>query len=80
MKQAHQQLVGWFESAHLETETDALGNLIGRPPRNKNAVRGPAVFMIGSHLDTVVDAGRFDGSLGVLLGLGTIEALAAVLR
>ena len=31
--------------------------------------------MIGSHLDTVPDAGKYDGVLGVLLGLAAVEAL-----
>ena len=52
---------------------DAAGNLIGRydglrPER--------AVLAIGSHLDTVPDAGKYDGVLGVLLGLAAVKALA----
>jgi allantoate deiminase len=45
---------------------DPLGNLIGR--------RGDGPFlMLGSHLDTVVDAGRYDGPLGVLIGIEAAE-------
>ena len=72
MQSAHQQLKGWMRSAAMESEVDAVGNMIGRYefPGNKS------VFLIGSHLDTVVNAGRFDGMLGVLLGLAAVEVLS----
>src|SRR3954471_8409471 len=57
----------WMEAAGLETRSDALGNLLGRR-------RAPALIM-GSHLDSVADAGRYDGILGVLVGLAVVEAL-----
>ena len=68
MKQAHAQLKIWMESAGLECRLDSVGNLIGR--RSHSASR---TLMIGSHLDTVINAGRFDGVLGVLLGLAVAE-------
>ena len=58
----------WMEAAGMETRSDALGNLAGRRGG------GPAL-MIGSHLDSVADAGRYDGILGVLVGLAVVEAL-----
>ena len=57
----------WMRAAGLETREDALGNLAGR--------RGEARLMIGSHLDSVADAGRYDGILGILIGLELAEAL-----
>ncbi len=69
MKSAHKQLESWMCDAGMEGELDAAGNLIGKSGNSK------PVFMIGSHLDTVVNAGRFDGMLGVLLGLGVAEVL-----
>ena len=75
MKLAHRQLAGWFENSQLEAVLDPVGNLIGRPRRNDDLDCQPDIFMIGSHLDTVINAGKFDGSLGVLLGLGTVEVL-----
>jgi allantoate deiminase len=51
---------------------DPAGNLIGRYEGASSAL---PVLMIGSHLDTVPDAGKFDGVLGVLLGVAAIEAL-----
>ncbi len=55
----------WMEAAGLETRSDALGNLAGR--------RGEADLIMGSHLDSVADAGRYDGILGVLVGLAVAE-------
>src|SRR3954468_1448180 len=63
------RLRGWMEAAGLTTRSDALGNLAGRRGGD-----GPPL-LIGSHLDSVADAGRYDGVLGVLVGL---EVAAAV--
>jgi allantoate deiminase len=60
---------GWMEAAGLEVRRDAVGNVIGR------AGAGPGTFVIGSHLDTVRDAGRYDGPLGVLLAIEAAEAV-----
>jgi allantoate deiminase len=69
LAQAMARLRGWMHEAGMETRSDALGNLAGR--------RGPAgpALMIGSHLDSVADAGRYDGILGVLVGLAVVEQL-----
>ncbi|HET6547182.1 MAG TPA: M20/M25/M40 family metallo-hydrolase, partial [Solirubrobacter sp.] len=56
----------WMEEAGLETRRDGLGNLTGR--------RGADRVLIGSHLDSVADAGRYDGILGVLVGLEVAAA------
>ncbi|RTQ50057.1 allantoate amidohydrolase [Hymenobacter gummosus] len=64
----------WMQQAGLETRIDNIGNLRGRlrSPRP-----GAQTFVIGSHIDTVVNAGRFDGPLGVLLGLDLLAQLQA---
>lgn len=83
MSYAHRELKSWMQSAGLQVRTDELGNLIGTwgPPLSQRSISGSEeprdVLMIGSHLDTVVNAGRFDGMLGVLLGLGVVEMLQA---
>src|SRR3954447_13044263 len=56
----------WMRAAGLETRVDAIGNLAGR--------RGDARLVIGSHLDSVTDAGRYDGVLGILIGLEVAQA------
>src|SRR3954471_9674812 len=69
LAQAMARLRDWMDEAGLETRSDALGNLAGR-----RGPRGPALI-IGSHLDSVADAGRYDGILGVLVGLAVVEEL-----
>jgi allantoate deiminase len=73
MCRLHVVLSGWMEEAGLCPHVDPAGNLIGRYVGNR--VGAPAV-VIGSHVDTVPDAGKYDGVLGVLLGLATVQALA----
>jgi allantoate deiminase len=73
MRPLHERLGGWFRAAGMTVRLDAMGNLIGRYP----AVQTNApVFLIGSHLDSVPNAGRYDGVLGVLLGVAAVQALA----
>lgn len=69
------ELVGsWMRDAGLEVRTDSVGNVIGRlASKNPRA----KTLLLGSHLDTVRDAGRFDGPLGVLL---PVVALAELQR
>ena len=63
---------GWFEAAGLATRLDGIGNLRGRltSPRP-----GAKTFVLASHIDTVVNAGKYDGPLGVLMGLDLVESL-----
>ena len=68
---AIETLSGWMRAAGMAVRLDALGTLIGRYEGT-----GSKTLMIGSHIDTVGDAGAYDGNLGVMLGLGCIEALA----
>ncbi|HVL71472.1 MAG TPA: allantoate amidohydrolase [Beijerinckiaceae bacterium] len=58
-----------MREAGLDARIDALGNVVGRlgPP-------GPAL-LIGSHIDSVVDAGRYDGPLGLLAGIVAVEEI-----
>jgi allantoate deiminase len=66
-------LVGkWMRGAGLSVREDRVGNLIGR---REGDGKGARALLLGSHLDTVRDAGRFDGALGVLLPLAALEVL-----
>jgi N-carbamoyl-L-amino-acid hydrolase len=67
--------VGWLEAAGLEVAVDRIGNIFGIWKTAENA--GAAPLFLGSHIDTVIDAGVYDGCYGVLAGLGAIEALKA---
>ena len=55
-----------------EVSIDALGTVVCR--YHGESVDAPAL-LIGSHIDTVKDAGSYDGTLGVVAGIGVIEAL-----
>ena len=72
MHRVHQLLTEWMQEAGLSVRVDAVGNLIGR---YRAALAGMPTLLIGSHLDTVPNAGRYDGPLGVLLGLALAQAL-----
>lgn len=65
----------WGALAGLQVQVDSVDNLrmrwTGRSPKNGQR----HLLVIGSHLDTVRNAGRFDGTLGVLMGLACIEQL-----
>jgi allantoate deiminase len=73
MQAVHARLGGWMRTAGLSVRRDAAGNLIGHYPAD--AADAP-VFLLGSHLDSVPDAGKYDGVLGVLLAVATVQALA----
>jgi allantoate deiminase len=73
MRQAQECLADWMRQVGLNVRRDALGNLIGRRPGRRDDAR---VFVVGSHIDTVPDAGKYDGVLGVLLGVAAPRALA----
>ncbi len=72
-KAARDLVCGWFAEAGLRVETDAVGNLFGIWETEENAGREPV--MTGSHIDTVINAGRYDGCYGVLAGLEAIRSL-----
>ena len=69
MRDVHRILTMWMEQVGMRVSVDAAGNLRG--------MRGSGAkpLLIGSHLDTVPDAGAFDGILGVVLGIALVEAL-----
>src|SRR4051812_26702899 len=70
MQAAHEKVRGWMQAAKLEARLDAAGNLIGSL---RSATPGAKSLLVGSHLDTVVNAGKYDGILGVMLGLALAE-------
>lgn len=73
MREAHALVSAWMRDAGMSTHVDAAGNLVGRlTTPGCDATRR---VLLGSHLDTVIDAGRYDGILGVMLGLATARAV-----
>jgi allantoate deiminase len=72
MHDVHKMVRAWMEKAGMQVRVDGVGNIIGRyPAQTENA----KTFLIGSHLDTVKNAGKYDGMLGVLLGIAVVKAL-----
>jgi hydantoinase/carbamoylase family amidase len=67
-----QQLRAWFGAAGLDSNIDPAGNVVGRRPGSRPGVR---TLIIGSHYDTVRNAGKYDGRLGILCGLAVLESL-----
>ena len=68
-------VAGWMKDAGMTVSEDALGTVRGhwRP----QSASGNRRLLIGSHIDTVIDAGRYDGPLGVVTAILAVEHLAA---
>lgn len=71
-KAGRELFAGWCREAGLEISVDAIGNLFAR---RAGTEPGAAPVMIGSHLDTQPEGGRFDGVYGVLAGLEVMRRL-----
>jgi allantoate deiminase len=69
MDEAQAHLRKWMEQAGLSVKLDRAGNILASTNTAPNLAR----LLIGSHLDTVPDAGPYDGVLGVLLALALAE-------
>ncbi len=72
MRDCHQEIIKWMEPLGAQVGVDAAGNLRALYPGAK--ADGPRL-LIGSHLDTVPNAGAFDGVLGVVLAIALLEGL-----
>ena len=64
----------WMTAAGMSVRVDAIGNVVGRYEGDRP---GLPCLMLGSHLDTVRDAGRYDGMLGVVAAIECVADLAA---
>ena len=72
MRRANAQVGSWMRAAGMQVREDTVGNLIGRLEAQNPQAK---TLLVGSHLDTVRDAGRFDGALGVLLPIVVLAEL-----
>jgi allantoate deiminase len=72
MRDCHQEISSWMKPLGMTVSVDAVGNLrafyTGASP-------GAPRILIGSHLDTVPNAGAYDGILGVVLAIVLVESL-----
>jgi allantoate deiminase len=74
LRQANDMLAMWMSAAGMSVHFDAVGNVIGRYEAQQP---GAKTLLLGSHLDTVQNAGRYDGILGVMVALICVERLHA---
>ncbi len=72
-RDAHTLVGSWMRQAGLSVRVDDVGNLRGL---RKAVEQDAPTLVLFSHLDTVPNAGAFDGPLGVLLALAAVEELA----
>jgi allantoate deiminase len=66
-------LTHWMLEAGMSVRRDAAANLIGR---YEGETPGAKALIIGSHIDSVRNGGRYDGPLGIMLGVDVVEALS----
>jgi allantoate deiminase len=72
MHDCHREVSSWMSTLAMNLSVDAVGNLRGF---YSAASPGAPRILIGSHLDTVPNAGAFDGILGVVLAIGLVKSL-----
>jgi len=72
MRRAHKLVTKWMRDAGMAVRRDNVGNLIGR---FEGAAGHDVTLLLGSHLDSVRDAGKYDGPLGVMVGLEAVQRL-----
>ena len=70
MRRAHVLVTDWMREAGMSVRRDNIGNLRGRYEGD-----GEITFLLGSHLDSVRDAGKYDGPLGVVLAIAAVQRL-----
>lgn len=72
-KEGRDAVVAWMKDAGLEIVIDRIGNIFGiwSSPKNENL----EPLMVGSHIDTVINAGIYDGCYGVIGGIEVIKTL-----
>jgi allantoate deiminase len=65
-------LLSWMRDAGMQAHLDAVGNVCGR---YEGEVAGLPCLMLGSHYDTVRDAGKWDGPLGLITAISCVADL-----
>ncbi|WP_316398468.1 allantoate amidohydrolase [Bradyrhizobium sp. 33ap4] len=71
-RKAADLILSWMREAGMSAHLDAIGNVCGRYERERP---GLPALMLGSHYDTVRDAGRWDGPLGVITAIACVADL-----
>jgi allantoate deiminase len=69
---ANELTLQWMREAGMSARLDEIGNVVGR---YEGASPNAPCLMLGSHLDTVRNAGKYDGMLGVVAAIDCVHAL-----
>ena len=69
MRDANARVEEWMREAGMTVRRDNIGNVRGRYGD------GNATLLLGSHLDSVRNAGKYDGPLGVMVGIAAVQRL-----
>ena len=69
---AAERILGWMREAGMRAHLDAIGNVCGR---YEGAAAGAPCLMLGSHYDSVRDAGKWDGPLGLITAISCVADL-----
>ncbi|MET4801485.1 allantoate deiminase [Bradyrhizobium sp. LB11.1] len=72
LRTASDLILGWMREAGMSAHLDAIGNVCGR---YEGEQPGAPCLMLGSHYDTVRDAGKWDGPLGVITAIACVANL-----
>ena len=78
MQRANDMVAGWMRDAGMRVHQDNIGNIWGRyeaAVTGEKETNGARTLLLGSHLDTVRDAGKYDGPLGVLVAIACVQHL-----
>jgi allantoate deiminase len=73
-KAAALQVQAWMQEAGMAAHIDAVGNVVGRYEGREPVL---PVLLLGSHIDTVRNAGKYDGCFGVVAAIQAVAALHA---
>lgn len=73
-RQAIDQVEAWMQEAGMATHVDDVGNLVGR---SAGVDADMPTLLLGSHIDTVRNAGKYDGNLGVIVAIQAVRRLRA---
>jgi allantoate deiminase len=72
MRRAHEYVSKWMTEAGMKVRRDNVGNLRGR---YEGVASDAPTLILGSHLDSVRNAGKYDGPLGVMVAIAAVQRL-----
>ena len=72
-KAAAAHVAGWMRDAGMLSQIDAVGTVVGRYESDQPDA---PTLLLGSHIDTVRNAGKYDGNLGVITAIQAVRRLS----